>query len=657
MMNTWLLISEPSANLVLGILLSNTALAGLLGLLILGLGWFLHHRPSLRHMLWLIVLVKLITPPVWQLPVLPQFKKATRTKSVSVAIKPSDPQATVTETPTTDPLHGGSIIKDLLEEPADLPLELISVESVPAQPLQESAPIDFGRPEVKASSSEPIATAAPSPEVQPVSTWMLTSQTPELVVSIWALGSGVWFLVAVWRIARFQQLLRQSQPAPQMITDRMERLAAELGLRSTPRAYIVTGTLSPCVWSLTGRPVLIVPEALWDRLDQAQQEALLLHELAHIKRRDPIVRMVELASTALHWWNPILWWARRGLHQAEEQCCDAWVVHARPGSTTAYAQALVETLDFLSGSRGRSTHHHVPMGASGLGRLHHITQRITMIMKERLNPRLGWKSGLIALAVGGLFLPIWATWANSQSTITKEAQAEQTVIKRFDSNGQTRTTVYDSAGRLVSENNQGGPFSPAREQMLGQDQLTMLSRREAIEQAVTTERIQTARLKKAEAIRRGFVATVARLKKLESQGSASAEELEKASSDLESADADVEIAKAELNQAVLRTESLKKRFADSYFLIPPQNMTSGTPQPDTSPLDAPVPGSDPLSQKPKEEAQKQQLQRQTDEKIMQRLKAEIDAIRQENAALKQQIEESTRKGLKHEDRVSSEKPQ
>ena len=115
MMNTWLLISEPSANLVLGILLSNTALAGLLGLLILGLGWFLHHRPSLRHMLWLIVLVKLITPPVWQLPVLPQFKKATRTKSVSVAIKPSDPQATVTETPTTDPLHGGSIIKDLLE--------------------------------------------------------------------------------------------------------------------------------------------------------------------------------------------------------------------------------------------------------------------------------------------------------------------------------------------------------------------------------------------------------------------------------------------------------------------------------------------------------------------------------------------------------------
>ena len=65
-------------------------------------------------------------------------------------------------------------------------------------------------------------------------------------------------------------------------------------------------------------------------LDQRQRSMLLVHELAHVRRGDHAVRLFELAVTVLFWWLPTVWWARRALHDAEEQCCDAWVTWAFP---------------------------------------------------------------------------------------------------------------------------------------------------------------------------------------------------------------------------------------------------------------------------------------------------------------------------------------
>ena len=67
---------------------------------------------------------------------------------------------------------------------------------------------------------------------------------------------------------------------------------------------------------------------------------LLLHELAHLKRRDHWVRWLELVVAGLYWWHPVVWWARRALREAEEQCCDAWVVWAMPDRSRTYASCL-----------------------------------------------------------------------------------------------------------------------------------------------------------------------------------------------------------------------------------------------------------------------------------------------------------------------------
>ena len=101
------------------------------------------------------------------------------------------------------------------------------------------------------------------------------------------------------------------------------------------------------------RPRLILPRELWKSLDDHQRATLIIHELAHLRRGDHHLRFFELLVTALYWWHPVLWWARRALRDVEEQCCDAWVVWALPDAAKSYAETLLETLDFLNQSRPR----------------------------------------------------------------------------------------------------------------------------------------------------------------------------------------------------------------------------------------------------------------------------------------------------------------
>jgi len=51
-------------------------------------------------------------------------------------------------------------------------------------------------------------------------------------------------------------------------------------------------------------------------------------------------------SVDLYWWCPLVWWAQRELREAEEECCDAWVLWALPGSAARYAHALVRYRGF-----------------------------------------------------------------------------------------------------------------------------------------------------------------------------------------------------------------------------------------------------------------------------------------------------------------------
>ena len=132
------------------------------------------------------------------------------------------------------------------------------------------------------------------------------------------------------------------------------------------------------IWvPLAGPSQLVLPEELWGLLDATQQDAILAHELAHLKRRDHWVRRLEALACGLYWWDPVAWWARREVERAEERCCDAWVLWALPNAAGAYAEALVMTTAYLSSLRQP-----LPLGASGVGRLTPLTGRLEMILSD-----------------------------------------------------------------------------------------------------------------------------------------------------------------------------------------------------------------------------------------------------------------------------------
>ena len=354
-------------------------------------------RPAVAHGLWLLVLLKLVTPPLFNVPI-PWPEAAESAAPGQVAALP-------------EAAPGPRILAPAL-----------ALHEAPAEAAQPVAPVQAEKAEPAAPAQAPVAALPreklllpPEPHALPAALALPAARpVPEdtalawslLAAVVWLVGSLGWFVLAGARIRRFGRLLAHATAAPPPLQAEAEALAERLGLARCPRVWLVPGAVSPMLWAVGGTARLLMPEGLLARLGAEQRATLLAHELAHLRRRDHWVRVLELLVLGLYWWFPLAWWARRELHEAEEECCDAWVVWALPGSPRAYATALVETLDFLSGARPA-----LPPAASGVGPLHLLRRRLTMIMRGS-TPRTLTGVGFLALfGLGVVLLPLVPSWA------------------------------------------------------------------------------------------------------------------------------------------------------------------------------------------------------------------------------------------------------
>ncbi|MCS6851913.1 MAG: M56 family metallopeptidase [Gemmataceae bacterium] len=344
--------------------------------------------PAARHALWLIVLLKLLTPPLLAVPV--PWPASEPEERPSAALPASDYLEMEFALPPSD-LRSAEPPR-WLDGPAGEPSR--SPDSAP--PSVNAGVAELGGPSGAAKSRS-------------VPTWGW-----HVLVAVWLTGTLGCLALAAWRINQFQRCLKQARPAPLQLRRQASRIADRLGLGHAPGIWLVPGTVSPMLWSF-GRPRLLLPARLWENLDPQQRETLLAHELAHLRRRDHWVRVLELLATALYWWHPVLWWARRELRNAEEECCDAWVIWTLPGSARAYARALLQTLEFLSSARPG-----LPAAASGVGQVPVLKRRLTMILNGT-TPRPWTRTGLAALAaLAAPLLVLQATWAQAPKDDKKE---------------------------------------------------------------------------------------------------------------------------------------------------------------------------------------------------------------------------------------------
>jgi beta-lactamase regulating signal transducer with metallopeptidase domain len=340
------------------IVLSNLVVAGLLAVA----AWLVGRsgrRPVLAHALWVLVLVKLVTPPLVRIP-LPWPAMAV-------------PESVETATPEPEPFA---------VEP--LPLEADQVLA-----LDRLAMLDV------ADETEAIATVPETP-------WW-----PLLLLGAWTLGSVGYVTLAGWRAWSFTRRLREAEAPSRDLVRRVEALAARLGV-TVPPVRVVHGRLSPLVWGIF-RPCLVLPHGLEEAVGPAGWRTLVAHELAHLRRRDGLVRGLELLVGVLYWWCPLVWLACRELREAEEQCCDAWVVGSLPEEKKTYATALIDVLDFLSPAAVPE-----PLGC-GLSPVADLKRRLTMILSGTTSPRLGRSAGLGLALLAAVVLPLVPGLSSAQA--------------------------------------------------------------------------------------------------------------------------------------------------------------------------------------------------------------------------------------------------
>jgi len=390
---------------LLEIALSNAVVASLLALLAAGVGR-LSGRPALAHALWLLVLLKLLTPPIIQIPI--ASLRTAGGETVAARQRTGEGASAATRSFEPDSGHDYEIGEwnqvpysddrsDDLTDPlgATPPVSTLPSGQAPTTGLQ---PARAARHELAPHATD--ATAVTN----------LCGIAVQLLAIVWITGSVLLAILAVVRIVRFHRLLKHGMAPPNWLRDEVERLGELIGLKRSPTILLVTDTISPLLWSLGRKPQLILPEELLAQMDCQQREAALLHELFHLKRHDDWVRFLELAAGCCYWWHPVVWWARREIQSSEEACCDAWVVCYSSGGGRPYANALLTMVDYLSDSRPV-----MPPVASGFGRVESLKRRLTMIMQGTTPRRLSRKGRLAILAVAICSLPLWPTIGQEQA--------------------------------------------------------------------------------------------------------------------------------------------------------------------------------------------------------------------------------------------------
>lgn len=183
------------------------------------------------------------------------------------------------------------------------------------------------------TAARPIETPAPSgwqAQVVPAAyAWALP---------LWMAGVLLFSIRGVCAGTQASALRRRCAPADEATTAMVARLASRLGIQRQVRVLRAGIAEGPAMVGWL-RPVILLPPAAALGLTTQQLEALLTHELAHVRRHDYLVNVAQMIAETLFFYHPAIWYASRRIRLERELCCDDIVV-AGCGDAVEYARAL-----------------------------------------------------------------------------------------------------------------------------------------------------------------------------------------------------------------------------------------------------------------------------------------------------------------------------
>ena len=200
-----------------------------------------------------------------------------------------------------------------------------------------------------------------------------------LFLSIRFLGG----LVAARRLTR-----RATRPAPAVWQATLARVAERLSIRRPVQLLESTIVKVPTAIGAL-RPVILFPATVFLGLPTRGLEALLAHELAHVRRHDYLVNLLQTVAETLLFYHPAVWWVSARIRAEREQCCDDLAI-AATGDARTYARALMR-LEEMRGSAPA-----LAVAAAGGNLWKRVVRLLTQRPAEADRPA-GWLAGVLAL--------------------------------------------------------------------------------------------------------------------------------------------------------------------------------------------------------------------------------------------------------------------
>lgn len=250
-------------------------------------------------------------------------------------------------------------------------------------------------------AAAPVA-AVTGPLLWPLAAlWMVGAS---LLLTRWVLGH-----LGIWR------LRRSSMAAPPALASRFETLAERLGLWNVELRLVKRGV--PMAVGVL-RPAVLLPASLLARLPMDQVEALLLHELAHVRRHDVLLNALQGLAEALLFHHPTTWWLSRRVRQERELAADALAARLT-GDPVVVARALAELAHLRSVQA-------MPAATSGdlRARVH------TLLGLDEASRSPSWTLPLLALAVLLGLAPSTSAQADEEDPSVQTERREARLVER-----------------------------------------------------------------------------------------------------------------------------------------------------------------------------------------------------------------------------------
>ena len=349
-----------------------------------------------RHLVWSASLLGLLALPLLAYT-LPDWRVAVLPESFSISNSAStDLKSEAASQPMAEPIETRAAIKNERESTA----RLVAASEKPGRAQSDKAVLSAQPFE----ATEPVA-AAPAQTFH-WSRWVLLIWLAGFLILI---GRLIFGIATLWRLSRGAKRL-----ADATWTALADDLGRQLGLARRVALLKSARIAMPQTWG-TLRPAVLLP-ADADDWSVERRRVVLMHELAHVKRKDCLTQVMAQTACSFYWFNPLVWMAARRLRMERELACDDQVLE-KGTRASDYADLLLDIARTLHSGRCSS------LTAVAMARQSQLEGRLLAILNPSLN-RKGLnriKASLLVVALALVILPLASLRPTAQAKASQRA--------------------------------------------------------------------------------------------------------------------------------------------------------------------------------------------------------------------------------------------